>query len=209
MTVPTATATAIEEHLADIGRRAVASGLVQATGGNLSARLPDSDKFVVTGKGTRLDTLVPADFAVMNLAGEVQAGTNPSSEWRLHQRTYQERPDVNAIVHVHPQHAVLLDALGYPIRFLTLDHAFYVGSAGHVPFFANGSQELADVAALQAREHNAIVLANHGCSALGPDIEMAYRRAVLLEEAAVMTYRALTLGDTTTTFGEGVELIHQ
>ncbi|WP_326807555.1 class II aldolase/adducin family protein [Streptomyces sp. NBC_01775] len=193
------------EQLIDVGSTAVRQGFVLASGGNLSARLPGSDEFVVTASGTWLDRLVPEDFSTMNLQGEVVAGTpadnpRPSSEWKLHQRTYRVREDTNAIVHIHPQHAVLVDALGYEIRLLTLDHAVYVRSVGRTDFHPNGSDELADTAAEQAKAHNCVILGNHGCSALGEDVGMAFRRAMNLEEAATATYRALTLGDRTTTF---------
>jgi L-fuculose-phosphate aldolase len=188
-------------QLAEVGRMAVGRGLILASGGNLSARLPDSGAFVVTGAGTWLDRLTAADFTVMTLDGAVVGGNErPSSEWKLHQRTYRVRPDVNAVVHLHPQHAVLVDALGHRIRLITLDHAYYVRSVGTVPYFPNGSDALADGAAEQAREHDCIVLSHHGCSTLGPDISMAYRRALNLEEAATATYRCLVVGDTTCTF---------
>jgi L-fuculose-phosphate aldolase len=189
------------DALAEVGRMAVGSGLALASGGNLSGRRPGSSEFVVTGAGTWLDRLTRDDFSVMTLDGEVVGGAErPSSEWKLHQRTYQVRPDVNAVVHLHPQHAVLVDALGHPIRLITLDHAYYVRSVGTVPYFPNGSDELADTAAEQAREHDCIVLSHHGCSTLGADVGMAYRRALNLEEAATATYRCLAVGDTTTTF---------
>ena len=198
---PPTTGDDLLDQLAEVGRMAVSSGLALASGGNLSARLPGSDEFVVTGAGTWLDRLTPVDFSVMTLDGEVVGGAErPSSEWKLHQRTYRVRPDVNAVVHLHPQHAVLVDALGHRIRLITLDHAFYVRSVGTVPYFPNGSDELADGAAEQARAHDCIVLSHHGCSALGADIGMAYRRALNLEEAATATYRCLAVGDTTTGF---------
>jgi L-fuculose-phosphate aldolase len=189
------------EQLVEVGRLAVERGLVLASGGNLSARLPGGTGFVVTAAGTWLDRLTPADFSVVTPDGAVVGGAaRPSSEWKLHQRTYRARPDVGAVVHLHPQHAVLVDALGHPIRLFTLDHAAYVRSVGVVPYFPNGSDELADGAAAQAREHDCIVLSHHGCSALGPDVGTAFRRALNLEEAATATYRALLLGDTTTCF---------
>ena len=203
---PATTRAELLDQLADVGRTAVARGLVLASGGNLSARLPGEAEFVVTGAGTWLDRLTPDDFSVITLAGATVGGATPSSEWKLHQRTYQARPDVNAVVHLHPQHAVLLDALGHRIRLITLDHAFYVRSVGTVPYHPNGSDELADAAAEQAREHDCIVLSHHGCSALGADVGMAFRRALNLEEAAIATYRCLLLGDTTTTFPPGVPL---
>ncbi|HLM03591.1 MAG TPA: class II aldolase/adducin family protein [Blastococcus sp.] len=185
------------DQLAEVGRLAVTGGLALASGGNLSARLPGSDQFVVTGAGTWLDRLTADDFSVMSLDGDVLGGAErPSSEWKLHQRTYRARPDVNAVVHLHPQHAVLVDALGHRIRLITLDHAYYVRSVGTVPYFPNGSDELADGAAEQAREHDCIVLSHHGCSALGADVGMAFRRALNLEEAATATYRCLAVGNT-------------
>ena len=189
------------DALAEVGRMAVGSGLALASGGNLSGRLPGSSEFAVTGAGTWLDRLTPDDFSVVTLDGDVLGGAErPSSEWKLHQRTYQARPDVNAVVHLHPQYAVLVDALGHPIRLITLDHAYYVRSVGTVPYYPNGSDELADKAAEQARVHDCIVLSHHGCSTLGADVGMAYRRALNLEEAATATYRCLALGDTATTF---------
>jgi len=207
---PAGTAGELVGQLVEVGRLAVAGGLALASGGNLSARLPGSDRFVVTGAGTWLDRLTAADFSVMTLDGEVTGGAErPSSEWKLHQRTYRVRPDVNAVVHLHPQHAVLVDALGHPIRLITLDHAYYVRSVGTVPYFPNGSDELADRAAEQAREHDCVVLSHHGCSALGPDVGMAYRRALNLEEAATATYRCLALGNTDCTFPpEGFAELH-
>jgi L-fuculose-phosphate aldolase len=198
---PARTREELVAQLAEVGRLAVARGLALASGGNLSARLPGSDEFVVTGAGTWLDRLTDADFSVVTLDGEVTGGApRPSSEWKLHQRTYRVRADVNAVVHLHPQHAVLVDALGHRIRLITLDHAYYVRSVGTVPYFPNGSDELADGAAEQARQHDCIVLSHHGCSALGPDVGMAYRRALNLEEAATATYRCLAVGDQDCTF---------
>ncbi|WP_377641966.1 class II aldolase/adducin family protein [Oryzobacter terrae] len=197
----TTTRDSLIDDLIDAGRQLVARGLVQASGGNLSARLPGGDRFLVTASGTWLDRLTPDDFCELTLDGEVAGGTRrPSVEWKLHQRTYAVRGDAGAVVHLHPQHVLLVDMLGSPIRFTTLDHQFYVGSAGRVPFHPAGSQEIADAAAEAARDHDAVVLAHHGCSTLGESVSMALRRAVNLEEAATMTYRLLLAGDTTSDF---------
>ncbi len=188
-------------ELIDAGRHVVGQGLVQASGGNLSARLPGTDQFLVTGSGTWLDRLTTADFSVLALDGERLGGaTLPSVEWRLHQRTYAVRPDAAAIVHLHPQHVLLVDMLGLAIRFTTLDHQYYLGSAGRIPFLPSGSEEVADAAAEAAQEHDAVVLAHHGCSTLGSSVSMALRRALNLEEAATMTYRLHLAGDTSADF---------
>jgi ribulose-5-phosphate 4-epimerase/fuculose-1-phosphate aldolase len=187
--------------LTGVGLDAVRRGLVLASGGNLSARLPGEDGYVVTAAGTWLDRLEPSDFTVMNLDGEVVRGNPvPSTEWRLHWRTYQARTDVNAIVHLHPQLAVVLDALGHPIRLLTLDHVAYLRRVERVSYLPTGTDELAMAAASAAASCNALILRYHGCSTLGDTLEMAYRRALNLEEAALATFRCLQLGDRDTTF---------
>lgn len=197
------------EELRQIGIEAVTSGLVVASGGNLSARMPGATDFVITNSGTWLNRLSPNDFTVMDTEGDIVETTHkPSSEWKLHQRIYRDHPEVNCVIHLHPQQSVLLDALGIPIRFFTLDDALYVKSIGHVDYYPNGSDELADFASAQVAEHNCVVLAHHGCSVVADTTEMAYRRALLMELAADNTYRATVLGDTDTAFPLGVELTH-
>lgn len=212
MTEPSISAVMLQliEELCEVGRDSVARGLALASGGNLSVREPDSNMFAVTGSGTHLDTLVGEDFSIMSMDGDVLYGhPKPSSEWKLHQRAYLARPDVNCVVHLHPQKTVLLDALGHKIRLLTLDHAVYVKSIGRAPYYPNGSDELADSAGEQARDHNCVILGNHGSSTLGGDVEMAYRRALNLEQAAALTFNALQLGDTDTDFpADGWEGLH-
>ncbi|WP_106850356.1 class II aldolase/adducin family protein [Blastococcus sp. Marseille-P5729] len=188
------------DDMSRFGAQAVIHGLALASGGNLSARGPSSREVVVTGKGAFLDQLAADDFVRMSLDGGALGGGTPSSEWRLHQRTYLARPDVNAIVHLHPEHTVLLDALGKPIRLLTLDHVAYVGRIRRIPFYPNGSDQLADAAAQAAVDCDCVVLSHHGCSTMSATVTDAFRKAVNLESAARATYRMLLLGDETTEF---------
>lgn len=189
------------DQLITVGRKAVTAGLVIGSGGNLSARLPGADECVVTASGSWLDELTREDFSVVAIAdGAVRGGhPRPSSETPLHLATYRVRADVNAVVHLHPQTSVLLDALGHPIRLLTIDHAYYVREVRSTPFIQSGTQELADAgAAAVADGCNCVILGHHGCSALGETVELAHKRAANLEEAARATLVMLQLGDTTT-----------
>lgn len=192
------------ENLARVGLSSVRSRLVVATGGNLSVRAVRAgggpETFLITAAGSHLDRIDATTITELRLDGSVVAGPPPSTEWRLHQRTYARRPDIAAIVHLHPAYAVLLDALAKPIRLLTLDHVAYVPKIARIPFHPNGSDALADAAAAAAADSDAIVLAHHGCCALGATLDAAYRVAVNLESAAEATYRMLLLGDETTEF---------
>jgi len=191
----------LADALAVVGRKTVAAGLVIGSGGNLSARLPGSDECVVTCSGSWLDELTPEQFSVVGIAdGQVRSGHPvPSSEVLLHLATYRVRPDVNALVHLHPQTSVLLDAMGHRIRLLTLDQAYYVREVRSTPFIQSGTPELAEAgAAAVADGCNCVVLGHHGCSAVGATVELAHKRVVNLEEAARATLTMLQLGDTTT-----------
>ena len=204
MTAPEVLVAQVVDELCEVGRDAARRGLVLASAGNLSARLPGGDSFLITAAGSWFDRLAPEAFSILTLDGRVLGGhPRPSSEWRLHARTYQARPDVNACVHLHPQAAVTLDACGQRVRLITLDHAYYLRRVATVPYAPNGSDGLADSAAEAARECDAIVMAHHGSSTLGPSVEMAWRRALLLEDAAQATFRCLSIGNEDATFPAG------
>jgi L-fuculose-phosphate aldolase len=189
--------TDVMAELIAYGRRAVASGLVIGSGGNLSAREPGADAVWVTATGTWLDELVPADFSLVGIEdGEVRDGnTAPSSEVLLHLHSYQVRPDINALIHLHPQTSVLLDAMGHTVSLVTLDHAYYVREVRSTPYIRSGTIDLARAGAEAIRDGcNCVVLGSHGCSVVADTVELAYKRVANLEEAARATYAALLLG---------------
>lgn len=186
----------LRKQLAHIGAEVVRAGLVVGSGGNLSARSPGSDRCWITAAGSWLDRLTTTEFSLIDISGgqPLDGHPQPSSEWRLHSETYLRRPDVNAIVHLHPQTSVLLSALGYDIALITTDHAYYLREIATVTFDPPGSIELAVAAAeAVAGGANALILGHHGCSVLADSVELAHKRAVNLEEAARMTYAALML----------------
>ena len=195
---------ALIDELIEVGRDAVGRGLVLASAGNLSVRISERE-FAVSASGTWLDRLTRDDFAVLTVDDAEDGsprggGPKPSSEWKLHHRAYRARPDIECVLHLHPRTAVVLASLGREVRLLTLDHAYYLGTIGVTPFFHNGTDELADTAAAELREHDCVIMQHHGCSVVADTVSMAYRRALNLEDAAQATALALQLGDTATVF---------
>ncbi|MGC9667069.1 class II aldolase/adducin family protein [Planosporangium sp. 12N6] len=195
------------DQLTHVGGEMVRAGLVVGSGGNLSARVPDSGDFWVTAAGTWLDRLNRAAFARVRVSDGATvptatdarpgpaAGPPPTSELPLHLAVYRQRPDVAAIVHLHPQTVLLLDALGERIRLVTTDHAFYLRRIVTTAFRLPGTAELADdVARAVGDGTNCVILSHHGCSVLADSVELAHKRALYLEEAARLTYQALVLG---------------
>ena len=192
------------ERFCVIGKAAVDRGLVIASAGNLSARDPETGDMIVTSSGSYFDELTRENFALISVNGEHLDGPKPSSEWRLHHDVYAVRPDATIVMHLHPEYSVMLDELGLPIRQHILDHVAYVPKVGRIPFFPNGSPELAAAAAEAMRDCDAIVLGHHGCSVLSTDPDDAFRKAQNLEQAARMTYRMAVLGDRVTEFPQNL-----
>lgn len=188
---------ALINELIACGAAVVRAGLVQGSGGNLSARTPGDSGCWVTTSGCWLNRLTSHDFSfISSETGDVLAGNpRPSSEVLLHLASYRARPDVNAVIHLHPQTSVLLDALGERIRLVTIDHAYYVRQVRSTPFRQSGTAELAEVGAEAVRDGcNCVILGHHGCSVVAGGVDLALKRVLNLEEAATATYRALLLG---------------
>ena len=193
----------LRDQLAHVGYDVVQAGLVCGSGGNLSARILGEDVCWVTAGGAWLDRLSRTTFAPVRISDGSPAVVGalpppriePSSELALHLALYRARPDVNAVIHLHPQTALLLDALGEHVRIVTTDHAFYLRRVSTVPFRLPGSTELASLtAAMAADGTDCLVLSQHGCVVMADSVELAHKRARNLEEAANLTYRALTAG---------------
>lgn len=197
----------LRDQLAHVGYDVVQAGLVVGSGGNLSARSPDDDACWVTASGAWLDRLSRSSFVRVRLSdgtvedapgvrmGGAAGAPGPTSELALHLATYRARPDVQAIVHLHPQTVLLLDALRERIRLVTTDHAYYLRRVVTVAFRLPGSVELAALAAATAADGtNCLVLSQHGCSVLADSVELAHKRARNLEEAARLTYQAMLAG---------------
>jgi len=183
------------EILSDLGKRFVDRGLVVGSGGNLSILLPDKKSFLITGTGTSLDRLDEDSFAVVSLDGTYSSsGTQPSSEYRVHLAAYQSRSNVTTCIHLHPQASVLLAALGIETKFVTVDHVYYLRKIVRIPWIRPGTQEIADAVAREIAGVNVLVLENHGCVVVAGNPELAFSRALNLEEASELTLRSRMVG---------------
>ena len=176
----------LRNNLIEMGQRLLREGLVAGTGGNISLRLPSGDQVLITPSGMPYLTLQPADLVVLDLAGQVVAGERrPSIERELHLRIYQQRPDVQAVVHTHSVYASAVAATRQsipPILDVIVDAV-----GGEIPcaeYAPHGSSQLAQNCWAALGSNNAVLLANHGVVAVGADLEQAYTVSQIVENAA-------------------------
>ncbi len=137
--------------------------LITATGGNLSARIPDRDEVWISPsqlyKGDlKPEVMVRIDFEGNSLDSNAMA---PSSERLVHTEIYKARPDVQAIIHAHAPYATILGLSGKPFLPVTTEAAF-IKVLPLVPFVMPGTRELA-LSVVQAMGNNpAVLMQNHG-----------------------------------------------
>jgi L-fuculose-phosphate aldolase len=172
----------------------VAQSIVQLYGigyvldmeGNVSARTPDPDKFVITPSQVPRYLITPNDILVVNAQGDVLEGDrNPSVETHLHLLIYSKRPEVNAIMHFHSPHATALAALHETIPpFLDELIPFLGQDVPTADYAMAGTEELADNVSAALVDRNAVLLANHGAIVCGKDLQDSLHKAKLLEKAA-------------------------
>lgn len=175
--------TALHHAICETGRRAIQAGLAKASSGNISAREPGSDRFLITASGDALDELAPDRLVWMDIEGKtLSEGGRPSSEYQLHVAIYRRCPEINAIVHLHPPMATLVGTVFGQVRPVTFEGYHYLGDVGIVPPILPGTQELALAAAEVASESRALILQHHGAVCIGEDLKEALYRSIELEE---------------------------
>lgn len=174
-------------------------GYVSGTAGNISARLGDSDRLVITPSGALYVSMQPEDLALCSLQCEHLTGdASPSMELAMHAAVYSARPDVGAIVHTHSVHASAIAVCGGEIPFLLDEMAYSIGpvSIPTAPYAPSGTQELAEnVVTALGSERVAVLMANHGTLAVAPDVAHAFAISELIERAAKIYILARMIGE--------------
>ncbi len=181
----------LREEIARFCRVTWDRGLVSAAGGNLSARLGDSDTFLVTPSGVPLRDTEPDDLVTVDLQGRKLAGPEcyvPSKETAMHAAVYAARAAARAVAHLHPPHAIAFGVRGEPIPLVTVTSEERLHLTPVVPPAPSGSRALAEgVAAALASapaDTQVLLLARHGLLAWGGSVQQACDLADLCEYTA-------------------------
>jgi Ribulose-5-phosphate 4-epimerase and related epimerases and aldolases len=177
----------IRERICRLGNSFFERGLTFGRTGNISARI--GDRIWLTPTGVSLGQLDPNHLAEIDLEGKHVAGAMPSKEAFLHAAFYRARPDAGAVVHTHSTHSVAVSILQdidpeNVLPPLTAYYAMRVGTLPLVPYHAPGDTSLRQTAEDLARNHHAILIANHGPVVAGRDLESAADALEELEETA-------------------------
>jgi len=128
----------------------------------------------------------------------LQAGKGrfPSSETPMHLEVYNQRSDVRAVLHAHPVFATVLSVSDSPFPVDVLPEV--VLTIGQVPttrFATPSSHEDADAIRELIREHDALLLRQHGTLTVGKNLEEALTNLERIEHVSEVFWRAKMLGN--------------
>ncbi len=170
------------------------SNLVFGTWGNISVLLENGD-VLITPSGIPYDSMQEEDLVLCDMNGNVlSGGKNPSSELKMHTSIYKSRPDVKAIVHTHSMYASIASATLEEVPLLTEDLAMTIGGTLKVTNYKTaGTQELADEVVKALGNVNAVIISNHGQTAVGSTLDDAILAAIMCEKACMLYVKSLEI----------------
>ncbi|MBS4015115.1 MAG: class II aldolase/adducin family protein [Candidatus Latescibacteria bacterium] len=182
-----------KRKLINLGKFLYNKGYIVATDGNMSIRL-NQKEILITRSGVCKGELKTGDVVKLNIENCKLENENfkviPSTEYQMHLAIYQNRPDVNAVVHAHPVHSTIFAVTGngniLDEKILT-ETEKTLGKIGYVGYYQPGSNELAEVVGKSSGKSNVMILAHHGVVVTGQNLSEARHRLERLEFLAKVT----------------------
>ncbi|MYS24176.1 L-ribulose 5-phosphate 4-epimerase [Streptomyces sp. DvalAA-14] len=189
----------LRQQVSDLHRELVRYQLVVWTAGNVSARVPGLDLFVIKPSGVDYDRLTADSMIVCDLDGTVVDGDlAPSSDTAAHAYVYRRLPEVGGIVHTHSTYATAWAARGEPVPCVLTAMADEFGAEIPVgPFALIGDDSIGRgiVDTLRGHRSPAVLMRSHGVFTIGKDARAAVKAAVMCEDVARTVHITRQLGD--------------
>jgi L-fuculose-phosphate aldolase len=185
----------ISERIVKASKELYEHGLVKGASGNISARIPGTDTFLIKPSGVYMGLLKPEELVLVDFEGnKIRGKRNVSAETPMHASIYRARKDIQAVVHTHAPTATAFGIAGIEILPLQIE-VFMLLPRGVpiVPFKSPGSKALAQAVQKKITDYDAVILENHGIVTVGSTIEAACTLNEMVEEAAKIQFTTVML----------------
>ena len=184
----------IKNEIIKYGDIVDAKGFSPGVSGNISVRV--EDKILITSSGSSNGNLAYEDLILIDFSGNLIEGKKKaSSEKMLHVEFYKMRPEINAIIHVHPpflsSFAAARKSLEAPVM---AENVYYFGKIPLADYALPSSKILVDNTAKYFDKYKAVLMANHGFIVGDVDLEQAYLKLELAESYAQVVLNSYILG---------------
>jgi L-fuculose-phosphate aldolase len=195
--------------ICEVGRLLYDRSYVVASDGNVSIRL-DEKRVLATPTMTCKGRMTEDSLAVTDMDGKPLGDKKASSELAMHLLIYQARPDIKAVCHAHPPHGTAFAVAGLAIDQPILSEVIL--TLGCVPLTSYGTpstDELTEAMRPFVKNHNALLMANHGAVAYGEDLWQAFDRLETLEHTAKIAILSRALGGANNLPADAIEKLIQ
>ena len=200
----------LKEELVELHLELPKNNLVMWTGGNVSARDPETGLVVIKASGIRYEEMRPQHMVVVDIEGKMVEGDyKPSSDVYSHLYIYKHRADVGGVVHTHSVYATAFAAVNKPIPVVLTAIADEFG--GPIPcggFALIGDDAIGRVVVESIGKSPAVLLKNHGVFTIGRSAKSAVKAAVMTEDNARTVWLAMQIGVPDEIPQEDVEKLH-
>ncbi len=182
-------------------------GVTRGTLGHVSVRLPGTDYVLIKAKGPDEEALEWAtvrDIITIDMNGKIVEGADglaAPQETAMHLAVYRHRPEVQSVIHAHPDWIVVLASTGKPLVPML---GAYDGNASQqllaegIPLYPRSltitNDELGEDFMKTMGDHRVCMLFGHGITAAGSSVENVTQTCLTLYELARMNYLAYAIG---------------
>jgi len=183
------------------------------TRGHISVRVPGNpNHFFMKPHSYGFDEITMDNMVICNLDGEkVGGGGRRHSEVFIHSEIFKARPDVNSVIHTHPDHAVALSATGRQVLPISQPGTAF---ADGVPYYTDTidlirTKEMGAGVARALGSHKAVLMRNHGVAVVGAAVEESVILAIMLDNACKVQLLAEAAGGIGEQFGaDYIQALH-
>jgi len=187
----------LREAIVACGQIAYQRRLMTASDGNISVRL-NANRVLITPSSMCKGRMRVDDLLLLDMDGNVisaKEGRKSSSETPMHLEVYKQRADVYAVLHAHPVFATTLTVSDYPLPVDVLPEVLM--ALGEIPttrYATPSSHDDADAIRELIKDHDALLLRQHGSLTVGSNLDIALTALERIEHVAEVFWRAQMLG---------------
>ena len=192
------------EVVAEGTRRIMREGFTASRGGDISVRDPNTGLIYVSGNLKDLPfpyanflEFRAQDTAVFELDGTpVTPWAIGTNELPMHLAIMRARPDVNCVLHTHPQWSTVFAMIRKDIPLYLTEQGFHLGGEMCVADYAPAGDLMVGENVVKALGNkNAAIMASHGAVAVGERVDIAFAHAHYLENVAQKAIFAKLIGE--------------
>lgn len=188
--------TELKNELIKYGKMIWERGYSPGYSGNISARINDEEKFIITTSGSSNGFLSENELVLTDFSGNsIEENKKPSSEKNLHIAFYKKRPDISFILHVHsPYLSSFASAKKQLQRSVMAENIFYLNSIPLAKYAMPSSFDLVKNTEIYFDKYDVVLMANHGVIVGSNTLQDAFLKLELAESYAQVVINTEILG---------------